>query len=501
MTSLIAGVNPATGETLAPVAAATTPAELTSIVGAAAATAAALDGRGRADRAELLAAIGRGLRAAEEEIVDLGVAETGLTAARLRGELARTAYQADFFADVILDGGYLEATIDHAGQTPMGPRPDLRRMLVPIGPVAVFGASNFPLAFSVLGGDTVSALAAGCPVVVKAHSSHPGLSRLSHRIAGDALAETGYSRETVGIVYGTEAGATLVRDPRMAAVGFTGSETGGRALLDIVNSRPEPIPFYGELSSLNPIVVTAAAAESRSEGISQDLFAAVTGSAGQLCTKPGVVLIEEGPEGDGLIARLERLFADAAPQVLLNERIFDAYDDAPERPSGGARTVRGRAAEVGSTGFAVAPRLVEYAGADVPEGAFDEVFGPHAVVIRFQGPVPGGLLDRIPRSLTGTVYAETSEAERTRRIAAALAQRAGRVLFDQVPTGVAVSWAQHHGGPWPSTNTLHTSVGATSIRRFLRPLTWQNAPEDLLPDELRDGAVGLPRRVDGRIKI
>src|SRR5699024_2496848 len=222
-------------------------------------------------------------------------AETAIPEARINGELTRTAYQARFFADVISDGAYLEATIDHAGDTPMGPGPDLRSMLVPTGPVAVFGASNFPLAFSVPGGDTVSALAAGSPVVLKAHSSHPRLSQLTFRLLKQAAEEAGAPDGTIGMVYGTAAGGALVAHPAITAVGFTGSLSGGQALLSIIDGRESPIPFYGELSSLNPLIVSTGAAAARGTDIASGLIASFTTSGGQLCTKPGVVFVPVGP--------------------------------------------------------------------------------------------------------------------------------------------------------------------------------------------------------------
>src|SRR4051812_48042688 len=259
----IVSVDPRTGETVEVVAPETTPEQVAALCEAALAAAPALDGLGRAGRAALLRALADALEGRRDDVVAVADRETALGTARLGGELTRTCYQLRLFAEVLDEGSYLEAAIDHPGDTPMGPRPDLRRMLLPLGPVAVFGASNLPLAFSVPGGDTASALAAGCPVVVKAHSSHPRTSQLCFEVMSEALRRHAAPEGTLALVHGVEAGVVLVAHPAIRAVGFTGSSTGGQALVEIINGRPDPIPFYGELSSLNPVIVTPAAATER----------------------------------------------------------------------------------------------------------------------------------------------------------------------------------------------------------------------------------------------
>ncbi|MDQ0380916.1 aldehyde dehydrogenase (NADP(+)) [Amycolatopsis thermophila] len=498
----VAGTDPRTGSPLAPGAVETTPDGLDEIVAAAADAAPALEALGRAGRARLLRALARALDRAREEIVAAADAETALGPARLGGELTRTVYQLEFFAGVLDDGGYVEATIDLAGETPMGPRPDLRRMLVPIGPVAVFGASNFPLAFSVPGGDTASALAAGNPVVVKAHGSHPGTSRLVHELLQKALTAAGLPAGTLGLVFGRTAGERLVAHPAIKAVGFTGSLSGGRALLDIIGTRPEPIPFYGELSSLNALVVTAAAARERPGEIGTGLIGSVTASSGQLCTKPGLVLVPAGADGDAVVEAARSALGDAPVIPLLNQRIHQSYLDGTARLTGvpGVSTVARGVPSAGG-GFWVAPWLASVDAADMPDEAFAEYFGPAAVVARYSTQAElRAVVDRLPASLTATVHLGADE--KADELVAALGRRAGRLVFNGYPTGVSVGWAQHHGGPWPSTNSLHTSVGATAIRRFLRPLAWQNAPVHLLPDELSDEPVcPLPRRVNGELRV
>src|SRR6476659_4666062 len=312
----IAGVDPRTATPLAPVADVTTTAQVDDLAGAATAAASALHDGGREFRAGLLDTIADAVAARRADLIEIASQETGFGEAKLGGELTRTVFQFRFFAEVLREGGYLEATIDSAGDTPMGPRPDLRRLLVSIGPVAVFGASNFPFAFSVLGGDTASAIAAGSPVIVKAHDSHPATSALSFQILREAAQAVGAPTATFGIVYGIRGGVDLVAHPSIKAVGFTGSLSGGKALIDVINGRDEPIPFYGELSSINPVIVTADAATERAEDIASGLVASITAGSGQMCTKPGLVLVPTGSDGDRLVAAARAGVADVAPQVL-----------------------------------------------------------------------------------------------------------------------------------------------------------------------------------------
>jgi NADP-dependent aldehyde dehydrogenase len=436
----------------------------------------------RPDRAAALEAVAAALEGRAAEIVATADAETALGEPRLTGELARTCFQLRFFADVLREGSYLEATIDHADTSPMGPRPDLRRMLVPIGPVAVFGASNFPLAFSVPGGDTVSALAAGCPVVVKAHEAHPATSVLCFEIMRDAL-----PAGVLGLVLGRQAGIALVGDPRIRAVGFTGSTRGGRALADLAAARPEPIPFYGELGSVNALVVTPAAAAVRAAAIGAGLADSFTLGAGQFCTKPGLALVPAGADGDAL---RETLVSTASGRsfTMLTDGIRQAYLD-------------GSGAADGSADRTVAPTVVEVAAAELSPDLLDEVFGPYVVVARYASTDElEAAIAALPGALTATVHGEDGD-ELAEHLGRTLPARVGRVVWNGYPTGVSVGWAQHHGGPWPGTNTLHTSVGASAIRRFLRPVAWQSAPAAVLPDELRDDHTGVPRRVDGVLQL
>ncbi len=501
----VVSIDPRTASVVEVVTTETTSAEVEAIVRAAAAAASGLERMGRAGRARMLRSMADALDGAGAEIVATADRETGIGATRLAGELRRTTFQLRLFAEVLDDGGYLEAIIDHAGDTPMGPRPDLRRMLVPIGPVAVFGASNFPLAFSVPGGDTASALAAGCPVIVKAHPSHPATSTLVHRIMQRAALESGAPAGVFGIVHGQQAGADLVAHPSVQAVGFTGSLAGGRALMDIINKRPVPIPFYGELSSLNPVVVTAAAAADRPEAIGAGLVASFTLGAGQLCTKPGLALVPEGSDGDAVVAAMiESLKAlkDVPGQVSLNEGIWRSFVSGTEKLRSAAGTeVLHADLTPPSEGYAVGAQLLQVAAADLTADTVHEYFGPVSVVARYRDPDQlHQVLSRLPASLTATIHSAEADAAELMGLSSLLRERAGRLVYNAYPTGVAVAWAQTHGGPYPATNTLHTSVGPTAIRRFLRPVTWQDAPEHVLPPELREAPAGIPRRVDGRLK-
>ena len=456
--------------------------------------------RPREWRAALLRGLADCLEERRAELVLTAQSETGLAEQRLGGELTRTVFQLRLFAEVVLDGGYLEAIIDHAGNTPMGPGPDVRRMLVPIGPIAVFGSSNFPFAFSVPGGDTASALAAGNPVIVKAHGSHPLTSRAVFDAMLDAALAFGAPHGMLGIVYGQRAGATLVADAHVAAVGFTGSLSTGRVLLDIIERRERPIPFFGELSSLNPLIVTVGAVDARADAIADGLYTSFTGSAGQLCTKPGIAFLP--PNADRLLATLVGRAIEAPAQPLLNERIFRAFGEIRQRlvADGRARVlVEPRA---GANGFTVTPGILEVDAADVTGAVAEEAFGPLIVIARYNSlDEVRSSMKAIPHSLTATVHSQPEEAADIIPLVEDLQELAGRVVFDGFPTGVRVSWAQHHGGPWPATNTAHTSVGVTAIRRFLRPLAWQDAPEWALPIELSESHAGVPRRVDGILTL
>ncbi|MCX4999021.1 aldehyde dehydrogenase (NADP(+)) [Streptomyces longwoodensis] len=463
----------------------------------------------RAVRAAFLRGAADALEAARDGLVETADAETALGPVRLTGELARTCYQLRAFADIVDEGAFLGVVIDHPDDTATPPVPDLRRYKVPLGVVAVYSASNFPFAFSVAGGDTASALAAGCPVVVKAHPDHPGLSELVVKVLRRAAREQGVPDAVVGLVHGFEAGLELIRHPLVAAAGFTGSVKGGRALFDAAAARPVPIPFHGELGSLNPVVVTEAAAAERAEAIGAGLAGSMTLGVGQFCVKPGLVLVPSGAAGDGLVKSLTDAVSDTDAGVLLDHRMRDNFlagiaertqlpdVESPVTPgAGGEHTV--------SAGFLTVP-AGKLAGEGEHDVLLEECFGPVTVVARYDDDAEArAVLSRLPGNLTATVHLSTEEAEgrgRGPELLAVLTPLAGRVLVNGWPTGVAVAPAQHHGGPYPATTSTSTSVGGTAIERWLRPVAYQNAPEALLPPELRDdNPLGLPRRFNGRLE-
>ncbi|RXZ46128.1 aldehyde dehydrogenase family protein [Agromyces binzhouensis] len=500
---MLTSTNPRTGETRPTGIAACAPDEADAVIRAADAAFAAASAHDRLWRAGLLDALADALDAHRDDLAAVADAETGLGLPRLTGEVGRSSFQFRMFAEALRDGGYLEATIDHADTTALGPQPEIRRMLVPLGTIAVFGSSNFPFAFSVAGGDTASALAAGNAVVLKAHSSHLATSKASHAVLRDAAAAYGAPEGLIGIVYGTDAGRVLVSHPLVQAVGFTGSLHGGRAIMDLIDARPRPIPFYGELSSLNPLIVTPAAAAARGEAIADGLYGSFTLGSGQFCTKPGVAFVPTGDAGDALVARIAAKATDAAATVLLNGRIASSFDEIRDRvvATGSVAVLAQGVADPGA-GFTAVPTVLATTAAALTSEATEEAFGPLIVLVRFDEDAEiVRALDAVPDSLTATVHSEASDADAVAALVRELSPRVGRLVFDGYPTGVRVSWAQHHGGPWPATNSQHTSVGVSAIRRFLRPLAWQDAPEALLPAELRDGYEGIPRRVDGVLQL
>ena len=535
---MIRSLDARSGKLVAEVAQETTEAEVGAICERAAATAGALEDLGRSGRARMLDEMADALERRRAEVVALADRESALGETRLNGELTRTCTQLRFFGEVVNDGGYLEAIIDHARTTPAGPQPDLRRMLRPLGLTGVFGASNFPLAFSVPGGDTASALAAGCPVVVKAHDAHPATSLACAEALVEGAGRAGAPAGVVSLVFGEPAGVALVRHPATKAVGFTGSLAGGRYLFDLANGRPDPIPFYGELGALNSVVVSPGAAVGRSGEIAAGLAASFTLGVGQFCTKPGLVFLPRGAAGDQLLAALADAVRALRPGHMLTERIADGFASGtaglrrlpgvrvvaetggvqvvPEtggsvdragvtgQTNGGERAANGERA-----GWLGAPVLLEAdSSALTTPGSplTDECFGPVTVVTRYGGTEQLlTMLADLPGALTGTIHAGEDEEALARAVLGQFADRTGRLVWDGYPTGVAVTWAMHHGGPYPATTgPLHTSVGATAIRRWLRPLTFQNVPQQFLPEELRDEpAPGylVPRRVDGRLEL
>ena len=482
-----------------PVLAPTTPEELDAILGAAAAARRPWARWSATDRAAVLRAVAAALDAAAETLVPIAQAETHLPAARLTGELTRTTFQLRLHADEIETGRPFDARIDHADPTwGMGPRPDLRRMQVPLGPVVVFAASNFPFAFSVAGGDTSSALAAGCPVVVKSHPGHRQLSDATADIVRAAMQAAGAPSGVFAIVHGDDAGRAAVLDPRIAAGAFTGSISGGRALFDLAVSRPVPIPFFGELGSVNPVFVTRAAAARRADEIAAGFIGSYSMGAGQFCTKPGLLFV---PSDSGIPELLARHPGYQA-QPLLNERIQTGFARSLARlreHPGVSPLVSVPDGPAGEPGPVLLTTSVSTVLAD-PAALLDECFGPAALIITYTDEHQlVEVAELLQGQLTVTVIGETEDSVAPELIDVAV-ERAGRLLWNQWPTGVSVTYAQQHGGPYPATTAAATtSVGTAAISRFLRPVAYQGFPQALLPALLQDADVpGISARlVDG----
>ncbi|MFD3688268.1 aldehyde dehydrogenase (NADP(+)) [Nocardiopsis sp. NPDC058631] len=474
----------------------TTPEELDAVLERAAAAAPLLAALTPGERADLLRAVADALDGAADQLVPLAVEEAHYPEARCKGELGRTTFQLRLFAQTLEDGSYLEVAVDPADPEWGTPRPDVRRLLVPLGPVVVFGASNFPFAFATAGGDSASALAAGCPVVVKAHPGHPRLARATTEVVVAALAGAGAPEGSFALVEGMEAGKLAVTHPLTRAVGFTGSIPGGRALFDLAAARSEPIPFYGELGSVNPVFVTRAAMAARGNQILGGYADSASMGAGQFCTKPGVVFVPEDADLGALVAD----FAERAAGPLLNERVAEGFARGLDALSGHPATevlVQGR-----HTGQDWSPSLLRTDLDSLLENSdelLEECFGPATLVVAYAD--ERRLLEAagvLRGQLTVTVHGEEDDAMAPALLALG-ASVAGRVVWNGWPTGVAVTYAMTHGGPYPATTApLHTSVGTTAIRRFLRPVSFQSVPQSLLPRELRDdNPLGVPRSVNG----
>src|SRR6056297_1245233 len=444
----------------------------------------------RAKRAEFLRAIAMEINARGDVITAMATRETGLPAARLEGERARTIGQLRLFADHIEAGAYLDIRHDPAlpDRTPL-PRPDLRMMQRPVGPVAVFGASNFPLAFSVAGGDTASALAAGCPVVIKGHEAHPGTSEIVAEAIAEAVAAAGLPGGVFSLVHGGDhaVGSSLVSHPLIRAVGFTGSLGAGRALFDICAARPEPIPFFGELGSVNPVFLMSSALAARAQEIGQAWAASLTMGAGQFCTNPGIAVALRGSDADTFAAAAGAALAEAPVQSMLTEGIASSYQAGRDSlaATGGVETLLASQ----NAARAAAPDLFRVAARDWLSRAelSHEVFGPSGLlVIAEDFEEMRDVAGTLPGQLTATIQMDEADTDAARALVPVLERKAGRLLVNGFPTGVEVADAMVHGGPYPaSTNFGHTSVGTLAIRRWLRPVCYQNMPDALLPVDLR----------------
>lgn len=454
-------------------------------------------------RAAFLDAIAEELEALGEDFVADVSRETALPAARILGERARTSNQMRLFAKVLRRGDFHGARIDHAlpARQPMA-RPDLRQVKMGIGPVAVFGASNFPLAFSVAGGDTAAALAAGCPVVVKAHTGHMVTSERVADAIERAAARSGVPAGVFNMIYGVDVGARLVRASGIQAVGFTGSLKGGRALCDMAAARPQPIPVFAEMSSINPIILLPQALSKRGNAIASELAASVTMGCGQLCTNPGLVIGVRSPDFSEFVGQLKKAMAAQTPQTMLTAATHANYAAGISRLTQlpGIEVLAGSDAPGNQQAaphlFKAEPALLFNPAAPLEE----EVFGPATVVVELDSREQ--LLDFVTRmhgQLTATLQAEREDLHASQDLIACLEQKAGRLLINGYPTGVEVCDAMVHGGPYPATSDARgTSVGTLAIERFLRPVCYQNYPDELLPPALQNAnPLGLLRLVDG----
>ncbi|WP_417249198.1 aldehyde dehydrogenase (NADP(+)) [Celeribacter sp.] len=443
----------------------------------------------REERAVFLETIAEEIDARGDAVTEIGCSETGLPEARLVGERGRTTGQLRLFASHIRDGDYLDRRHDKAlpDRAPL-PRPDIRLMQRPIGPVAVFGASNFPLAFSTAGGDTAAALAAGCPVVVKGHDAHPGTGEIVAEAIHAAIEKCGMPKGVFSLVQGgtREVGQSLVQHPLIKAVGFTGSLGGGRALFDLCAARPEPIPFFGELGSVNPMFFLPDALSARGTEIAEGWAGSLTMGAGQFCTNPGISVVIDGPDADAFIEAATKALEPMGAQTMLTDGIAAAYRAGRDRVAGasGVQELLTSTCDLrNATPYLFATTGKEWLDNEV---LGEEVFGPLGLIVRV---ADMDEMMRVARSLQGqltcTIHMDDGDADAAKPLLNVLERKAGRILANGFPTGVEVCEAMVHGGPYPaSTNFGATSVGTMSIRRFLRPVSYQNIPESVLPDDL-----------------
>ena len=457
-------------------------------------------------RAAFLDTIAEQIEALGDALIDRAVAESGLPKARIQGERGRTCTQLRTFARVVRDGEWLDVRVDNRlpDRQPL-PRADLRQRQVALGPVAVFGASNFPLAFSVAGGDTASALAAGCPVVVKAHGAHPGTSELVGQAVARAVQLCGLPEGVFSLLYGAgrEVGIALVSDPRIKAVGFTGSRSGGIALCQAAQARPEPIPVYAEMSSINPVFLFDAALQARAESLAQGFVASLTQGAGQFCTNPGLVIARQGPALQRFIAAASEHVRQAASQTMLTPGIHSAY------AAGIAALAENANAQVAASGQppqgpnqCQAQLFATQAGAFLADPALQaEVFGAASLVVACENDAQvRQVAEHLEGQLTATLHLDDGDLDSARALLPTLERKAGRILVNGWPTGVEVCDAMVHGGPFPATSDARsTSVGTAAILRFLRPVCYQDFPDALLPQALKHGnSLQLRRLLDGK---
>jgi NADP-dependent aldehyde dehydrogenase len=500
------GFNPRESQTLTPAFYEATLDDLNRAARLAADAAPVLRNLPAAKISEFLLAIREEIIALGDTLIQRASQESGLDAGRLNGERDRTTNQLKLFADLVLEGSWVDARIETVmpDRKPL-PRPDLRRMLRALGPVAVFGASNFPLAFSVAGGDTAAALAAGNPVIVKGHPAHPGTSELVAGAVSRAVQKCGLPEGTLSLLQSTEPAFSiaLVSHPTVAAVGFTGSERAGRALFDAAAKRPVPIPVYAEMGSVNPIFILPEALAERPESIAEGLFKSVVAGSGQFCTCPGLVFVVEGAGMQGFSATLEENFRQSIPGTMLTPGIAKAFEDHFQKAAAttGVYTRRASREPVaahteGRPGMIIVDSKTWFANDPLQH----EIFGPSTIIVLCSSLDDLYAAARaLSGNLTATIHATPGELTKFTQLIDLLTEKAGRLVFNGYPTGVEVGQAMHHGGPYPATtDSKFTSVGTASIFRFARPVCFQNFPQYLLPPQLQDAnPQGIWRMIDG----
>lgn len=490
-TRSIYGIDPTSGERLEPGFFAAGPAEIDQACALAEEAFDVYRNLPLETRAQFLEKIAANILELGPVLIERAHTETGLPIARLEGERGRTVGQLRLFAGVVRGGEWQDIRIEpaQADRKPL-PRPDLRLREIALGPVAVFGASNFPLAFSVAGGDTASALAAGCPVVVKGHPAHPGTGELIGRAIQAAVIELNLPAGVFSLLPGvTETGVALVKDPRIKAVGFTGSRSGGLALLKLANDRPEPIPVYAEMSSINPVFLLPGALEARAEAIAAGFVSSLTMGAGQFCTNPGLVLAIDGPGFDAFVAHAASLLPSQIAAPMLTPGIHETYvrETRALAKQLGVQTIARGQAGTGVNRCEAGLFLVDARTFLANSNLDQEIFGSSSLIIRCENQEQmHSIASRLEGQLTATLQIEPEDADIVRSLLPLLERKVGRILANGWPTGVEVSPAMVHGGPFPATSdTRSTSVGTLAIRRFLRPVSYQDIPNDLLPEVLQ----------------
>jgi 2,5-dioxopentanoate dehydrogenase len=502
--------NPQSGERLEPGFFAAAPEEVDRAVNLAHEAFETYDRTPARDRGVFLRTIAANIESIAEELIDRAEQETALPKVRLQGETARTCGQLRMFAQVVEEGSWVQARIDRADpERKPAPKPDIRSMLRPLGPVVVFGASNFPLAFSVAGGDTASALAAGNPVIFKGHPAHPGTSELVGHAVQQAVRQCNLPEGVFSLLFdcGNRVGADLIKHPLVKAAGFTGSRTAGRILMDLAAARPQPIPVFAEMSSTNPVFILPGALRERADGIAAGLYASFTQGAGQFCTKPGLVFLPTVAEATEFIGRLQQSINESAPFHLLTSAIRSSYGVAIN------------ARKMGKNVKLVAEKLPSGTGGDFSAGAalFEtnaqtflrdqeltaEIFGPATLLVRHSN--RDEVLEaarNLEGHLTATIHGTEEDLHEFSDLVAILERKVGRLVFNGFPTGVEVCHAMVHGGPYPATSDgRSTSVGSQAIFRFCRPVCYQGFPQAALPDELKDAnPLHIWRMVDGEMR-